>query len=336
MCGIGARRLNDDFALEKLSAARQAIVEARTIPEAKQLLDKFTALADYAKRQRLELEVQNEIAECRIWTRRKIGVLLEVMPKAKGRGDRGDDGQFHQRFQAGTAGEIPTLDDLGISKAESSRLQSEAQIASDTVENYFEKVKEDSTEITAAGLRRFARDRNTMDVMGSSESPEWYTPQHIIDLTLDLFDGIDLDPCSNSHKVPNVPARIHYTKEDNGLVQTWHGKVYMNPPYGDEISDWTEKLVESYEQGEIEEAIALLPGRIDTQWFQPLYEYLICNIRGRLRFVGSENSAPFPSVIVYLGEREREFINIFRELGPILRRVDGEAAISGNREVQER
>ena len=79
-------------------------------------------------------------------------------------------------------------------------------------------------------------DAHTMQVMGSSESSEWYTPSHIIELTLELFNGaIDTDPCSNSKSNPNVPARNLYTKDDDGLAQTWYGSVYMNPPYGVEI-----------------------------------------------------------------------------------------------------
>jgi len=163
---------------------------------------------------------------------------------------------------------------------------------------------------------------HTMDVMGSSKSPEWYTPPHIIELTLKLFGGtIDTDPCSNSKENPNVPATFLYTKEDDGLAQTWHGAVYMNPPYGTEIPQWVEALVSKYENGEIREAIALLPGRIDTQWFQPLYDYLICHIRGRLNYPQSKSATPFPSVIVYLGDNRTGFIEAFRELGPIMRRV---------------
>ena len=160
-----------------------------------------------------------------------------------------------------------------------------------------------------------------VQAMGMSESPEWYTPKHIIKLAVAALGEIDLDPCSNSHKVPNVPAKTHYTKDDDGLSRPWFGKVYLNPPYGDVIPDWIEKLVQSYEGGEVEAAIALLPGRIDTQWFQPLYEYLICHVRGRLQFVGSDNSAPFPSVVVYLGTDEQRFVEVFAELGPILQRV---------------
>jgi len=165
------------------------------------------------------------------------------------------------------------------------------------------------------------RDNHVMRVMGSSESPEWYTPQEIIRLVVTFLGGVDLDPCSNSHETPNVPARTLYTKDDDGLAHTWLGKVYLNPPYGSEIGLWTSKLVNSYPH-EVEEAIALLPGRIDTAWFQPLYAHPMCNIRGRLQFENAQYSAPFPSVIVYLGERLDAFIQHFGDLGPIMRRID--------------
>lgn len=165
------------------------------------------------------------------------------------------------------------------------------------------------------------RDAHVMRVMGSSESPEWYTPQEIVRLSIELLGEIDLDPCSNSHEAPNVPARTLYTKEEDGVSQNWRGKTYLNPPYGSEIPQWIEKLVNSYEYGDVEEALALLPARIDTQWFQPLYKYPMCNVRGRLQFENASNSAPFPSVIVYLGERIEDFIKVFKDRGPIMRRI---------------
>jgi hypothetical protein len=160
-----------------------------------------------------------------------------------------------------------------------------------------------------------------MQIMTSSETPEWYTPEHIVARVIELFGEIDLDPCSNSHEQPSIPAHTHYTKDDDGLSQEWNGKIYMNPPYGTEIAKWTAKLVESHKRGTVEEAIALLPGRIDTSWFQPLYDYLICNIRGRLQFSGAEYSAPFPSVAVYMGDRKEDFKKAFKTLGPIVERV---------------
>lgn len=165
------------------------------------------------------------------------------------------------------------------------------------------------------------RDAHVMRVMGSSDSPEWYTPHMVIDRVLEMFSSIDTDPCSNSHENPNVPARVLYTKEDDGLAHTWQGKTYLNPPYGSEIGKWTNKLIADYQQGHVEEALALLPARIDTIWFHPLYDFPMCNVRGRIQFANSPYGAPFPCVIVYLGKREDVFIETFKTLGPIMRRI---------------
>lgn len=313
-------------ALIKFEAAKRALAEARTIDEVKQIRDKAEALRLYVKQQGDSLEMQNDIAEIKLRAERRAGELLAEMEKAKGNAGtmagRDSSGGFILKPPEGDA---PTLADLGISKSQSHRWQIEASLPEEIFEQYVAETKSDQEELTSAGLYRLAQqeknDNHTMRVMGSSESPEWYTPKHIIKLVVDLFGEIDLDPCSNSHESPNVPAKKHYTKEDDGLSQPWTGRVYVNPPYGDEIPAWVETLVKKFEDGEIQEAIALLPGRIDTQWFQPLYDYLICNIRGRLQFVGAPHCAPFPSVIVYLGEHDEDFINVFHALGPIVQRI---------------
>lgn len=163
-----------------------------------------------------------------------------------------------------------------------------------------------------------------------SATPEWYTPRHVVDRVIDLFGHIDLDPCSNGYgEAANVPARFHFTRDDDGLAQSWrvepytddYGeesravRVYMNPPYGDEIGAWVDRLVSAYENGEITEAVALLPARVDTGWWEKLRAYTWCAVRGRLRFVGAESGAPFPSAIVYLGGDDTLFNDVFGELG---------------------
>jgi hypothetical protein len=113
----------------------------------------------------------------------------------------------------------------------------------------------------------------------------------------------------------------HYTREDDGLSQEWHGCVYMNPPYGREIDDWVSKLVSEYEAGNVTEAIALVPSRTDTQWWQRLREYHVCLVSGRLKFIGNNDPAPFPSAVFYLGQNIGRFVWAFEELGDIWRRT---------------
>lgn len=164
-----------------------------------------------------------------------------------------------------------------------------------------------------------------MSVHFSSKDEGWLTPQPVIDAVLDCFGGtIDLDPCSNSHESPNVPAAMYLTKEDDGLSLThrWRGKVYMNPPYGRGITRWVSKLLVEYYGYNIVEAIALLPARPDTVWFNNLYRYPWCAVRGRLRFGSAERApfpAPFPSAVFYIGPEQwyDRFARTFSKLGQI-------------------
>lgn len=152
----------------------------------------------------------------------------------------------------------------------------------------------------------------------SSTTPEWYTPQHIIDRVIQTFGEIDLDPCSNGGDNPNIPAIIHYSKEDDGLSKSWAGRIYMNPPYGNELSSWIIKILKEYSSGRISEAIILAPARTDTKWFQSLRQFPKCFVIGRLKFGGGvKNSAPFPSMLVYLGSNIALFYNAFSDIGDI-------------------
>ena len=61
---------------------------------------------------------------------------------------------------------------------------------------------------------------------------EWYTPKHIIGLTVKVMGVIDLDPASNEIANRVVNAGEIYTVNDNGLSLPWFGNVWVNPPYG--------------------------------------------------------------------------------------------------------
>ena len=156
----------------------------------------------------------------------------------------------------------------------------------------------------------------------SSESEEWYTPPEIIAPVVEFFDEIDLDPCSNSRTHPNVPAREVFTKEDDGLRQEWHGRVFLNPPYKRAIIDlWIEKLLIEYNARRIEQAIALVPARTETDWFSGLYQFPLLFISYRLHFTnpdGRTSGAPFPSVLALIGTDIDAFKRCFGHLGPIV------------------
>lgn len=135
------------------------------------------------------------------------------------------------------------------------------------------------------------------DVMFSSKTDLWETPQDLFDELNDEF-GFDIDVCATPE---NAKCEKYYTKENNGLDQPWYGVVWCNPPYGREIGKWVRKAYETNFR-ENNYIVMLLPARTDTKWF---HEYIYKNkrveirfLKGRLKFGNSKNSAPFPSMIV--------------------------------------
>lgn len=129
----------------------------------------------------------------------------------------------------------------------------------------------------------------------SSETPEWYTPQDFFD-KLNAEFNFTLDPCC-THE--NAKCERHFTQEDDGLSQSWHGEsVFMNPPYGRMIKDWMRKAYESCNRSGAQ-VVCLVPARTDTAWW---HDYAMKGeirfIRGRLKFGGAVDSAPFPSAVV--------------------------------------
>ena len=73
---------------------------------------------------------------------------------------------------------------------------------------------------------------------------------------------------------------------------------WMNPPYGREIAAWVAKAYRSAKENGAT-VVCLLPARVDTRWW---HDYCakgeVFFVRGRLKFGGSENSAPFPNAVV--------------------------------------
>jgi len=129
----------------------------------------------------------------------------------------------------------------------------------------------------------------------SSATDEWATPQDFFDKLMATY-RFTLDVCATAE---NAKCADFYTKEDNGLTKDWSGRCWMNPPYGRDIKYWVKKAYESAQyHGAL--VVCLLPARTDTAWW---HDYVlpygeVTFIRGRLKFGGAKNSAPFPSAIV--------------------------------------
>lgn len=133
--------------------------------------------------------------------------------------------------------------------------------------------------------------------MFSSKTDDWYTPNDFYEQLNKEFH-FNLDPCANHE---NHKCDKYFTKEDNGLEKDWIGHtVFVNPPYGREIKDWVKK---SYEESlkPNTTVVMLIPSRTDTQYFHDYIYHKASDIRfirGRLKFGGCKDPAPFPSMVV--------------------------------------
>lgn len=132
-----------------------------------------------------------------------------------------------------------------------------------------------------------------MAVHFSSATEMWATPQDFFDKYNEKF-AFKTDVCASPE---NAKCANFYTEQINGLAQQWTGSCWMNPPYGRAIKEWMRKAYESSLDGAT--VVCLVPARTDTAWW---HDYAVKGdiefIRGRLRFGGHKNSAPFPSAVV--------------------------------------
>src|SRR6266852_3603492 len=73
-----------ETALAQLDRARQALAEARTLPEVKKIRDQAEAMRTYARAAHLSREAMNYAGEIKLLAERKAGELLGQLKKSQG------------------------------------------------------------------------------------------------------------------------------------------------------------------------------------------------------------------------------------------------------------
>lgn len=125
---------------------------------------------------------------------------------------------------------------------------------------------------------------------------EWLTPPELI-RSLGEFD---LDPCSPTVR-PWPTAKMHIAPPENGLLATWVGRVWLNPPFSRNAA-WLGRLAQHGN------GIALVPARTDSRWFQEIawpHCHAVLLLRGRQHFFRVDGTrsggSPMPMVLFAFG-----------------------------------
>ena len=141
--------------LSRWDAARHALAEAVTIDEVKDIRDKAEAMRVYLKQAGESLEMQNNVADIKLRAERKAGLLLKDLPK-----NAGGQAEHTDYVATGdTMSPVEKLEDIGISKKQSSRLQLMAELDADAFDAHIAKTKEGGQELTTVSVLRKATEQ---------------------------------------------------------------------------------------------------------------------------------------------------------------------------------
>lgn len=127
-----------------------------------------------------------------------------------------------------------------------------------------------------------------MPTMMSHDRNDWRTPPRLFQRLHEEF-RFTVDAAASEE---NALLPRFWSNAEN---EKWEGeRVWCNPPYNGQQGMFLSRAREA------EVAVVLLPARTDTKIFHTLIFPCVSELRflrGRLKFVGARNPAPFPSCL---------------------------------------
>lgn len=263
---------------------------------------------EYARRKRAGIEAQNRARRLVLSSMRRLGQRLPELV-ARGNPQMSSPSTFRR-----------TLEEMGITRDESSRAQKLAAIPDHVFEAHCKALDSRGELLTL---------RSTINAASSApdyDGDEHYTPGEWCDRMRAVMGGIDLDPASNTFANRTMRARRYFTSQQNGLAKRWSGRVALNSPYSQPLeSRFTAKLCESWDRGWVTQAIRLSNAATDTRSFHECATRAarLCFVRGRINFYtrkGPTNANRYAGqLFYYFGDRVAAFDRIFGEHGTVLR-----------------
>ena len=141
-----------------LTRAERMLAEARDIDTVRDLRDKAQAAKAWAKKAGVSKKIILHAATIKVQAERRLGEMLQELPLAKAAPGNQYRAKTLDRSQTAT-GPV-RLQDLGITKSDSSRAQQIARLPAATFHRYVERTVKAGQEPTSAGLLRLAKEQN--------------------------------------------------------------------------------------------------------------------------------------------------------------------------------
>jgi hypothetical protein len=195
-------------ALTTLTEISRALAQISSVPEAKDMRDKASAILRYAKESRQSLEVQNRAAYVKLLCERKAGALLLEVPRNSGAGG-------HRRKDDASVTLTGALRAANIPEPTARRWQYLAKWPEDQLVSLMEACNEDEDELTTSIAVSAAR--SYLDSLETAKPPrkdstrreepaereeqsEWTEPS-----TASLDDLVTQDSCETCDPPQEVP-----------------------------------------------------------------------------------------------------------------------------------
>ena len=149
-------------------------------------------------------------------------------------------------------------------------------------------------------MRLYARQARNRELEADAMEIRRRAERRLGEMLADLIEaaracmgGIDIDPASSIEAQKVVRAGQFYTREDDGLLQEWGGRVWLNPPYA---RDLVERFVTKLLESDVAQACILVNNSTETVWAQQLFEAsaAVCFPRKRVRFISPTGEIGHP------------------------------------------
>jgi len=213
--------------------AKIALEKATSIDEVLEVRDQAEALRSYHKQQQDSLDMQNGCATIKIRAERRIGEILQDMPKDKG----GNPNLSHREIGS----EKPlSYSELGIDKNQAHRWQTIAKMPEEALDNYIDTTKKEEKEVTSVGAFRLAKEILSEEKKALSLKLKWTDEEKIILEKLKKGEAVVINMKEHVHVVA-------WAEKKDLLVKIDRSSDFGNPfKLGDDGN--REEVIDKYEE----------------------------------------------------------------------------------------